>query len=131
MALGRKHILLVDDEDDIREVAALSLEAVGGWRVSSASDGASGIVMARAERPDAILLDVMMPGLDGPATVARLREDPLTRDIPVILLTAKAQTSDRRRFAELGVAGTLTKPFDPMTLTDQIAAILDRERQTS
>src|SRR4028119_603251 len=121
-----KHILLVDDEDDIREVAALSLEAVGGWRVSSASDGASGVAMALAEAPDAILLDVMMPGLDGPATVARLREDPLTRDIPVILLTAKAQTSDRRRFAELGVAGTLTKPFDPMTLTDQRAAILDR-----
>ena len=86
--------------------------------------------MALAERPDAILLDVMMPGLDGPATVARLRENPLTRDIPVILLTAKAQTSDRRRFAALGVAGTLTKPFDPMTLTDQIAAILDRERHT-
>lgn len=128
--MSPKHILLVDDEDDIREVAALSLEAVGGWRVSSASDGASGVVMARAERPDAILLDVMMPGLDGPATVARLREDPLTRDIPVILLTAKAQTSDRLRFAALGVAGTLTKPFDPMTLTDQIAAILDRERDT-
>jgi len=128
--MSPKHILLVDDEDDIREVAALSLEAVGGWRVSSACDGASGVVMARAERPDAILLDVMMPGLDGPATVARLREDPLTRDIPVILLTAKAQTSDRRRFAALGVAGTLTKPFDPMTLTDQKAAILDRERST-
>ncbi len=128
--MGPKHILLVDDEDDIREVAALSLEAVGGWRVSSASDGASGVDMARAEAPNAILLDVMMPGLDGPATVARLREDPLTRDIPVILLTAKAQTSDRRRFAELDVAGTLTKPFDPMTLTDQIAAILDRERHT-
>jgi CheY-like chemotaxis protein len=106
--MSPKHILLVDDEDDIREVAALSLEAVGGRRVSSASDGASGVVMARAARPDAILLDVMMPGLDGPATVARLREDPLTRDIPVILLTAKAQTSDRLRFAALGVAGTLT-----------------------
>jgi CheY-like chemotaxis protein len=126
-----KHILLVDDEDDIREVAALSLEAVGGWRVSSASGGGSGVAIARAERPDAILLDVMMPGLDGPATVACLREDPLTRDIPVILLTAKAQTADRKRFAELGVAGTLTKPFDPMTLTDQITAILDRVEETS
>jgi CheY-like chemotaxis protein len=124
-----KHILLVDDEDDIREVAALSLEAVGGWRVSSARDGATGAAMALAERPDAILLDVMMPGLDGPATVERLREDPLTRDIPVILLTAKAQGADRRRFAALGVAGTLTKPFDPMTLTDQIAAILDRAEE--
>ena len=124
-----KHILLVDDEDDIREVAALSLEAVGGWRVSSASDGNHGVAMARAERPDAILLDVMMPGLDGPATFARLQEDPLTRDIPVILLTAKAQGADQRRFDQLGVAGTLTKPFDPMMLTDQIAAILDRTEE--
>jgi CheY-like chemotaxis protein len=128
--MNPKHILLVDDEDDIREVAALSLEAVGGWRVSCASGGGSGVAMARAEPPDAILLDVMMPGLDGPATFACLQEDPLTRDIPVILLTAKAQTADRRRFAELGVAGTLTKPFDPMTLTDQITAILDRGKDT-
>lgn len=125
-----RHILLVDDEDDIREVAALSLETVGGWRTSSAGDGGSAIAMARAERPDAILLDVMMPGLDGPATVERLQDDPLTRDIPVILLTAKAQEADRRRFAKLGVAGTLTKPFDPMTLTDQVAAILAREEET-
>ncbi|MEJ7786203.1 MAG: response regulator [Solirubrobacteraceae bacterium] len=125
-----KHILLVDDEDDIREVAALSLEAIGGWRVSTASDGGRGVASALAERPDAILLDVMMPGLDGPATVVRLCEDPQTRDIPVILLTAKAQGADRRRFAELDVAGTLTKPFDPMTLPDQIAAILDRAEET-
>lgn len=117
-------ILVVDDEDDIREVAALSLEAVAGRRVSSACDGESGIALALAEQPDAIVLDVMMPRVDGPATVARLQADPRTRDIPVILLTAKVQDADRRRFAELGVAGTLTKPFDPMTLTDQIAAIL-------
>ena len=128
--MNPKHILLVDDEDDIREVAALSLETVGGWRVSSASDGGSGVAMARAEAPDAILLDVMMPGLDGPATFALLQDDPLTRDIPVILLTAKAQSADRRRFDQLGVAGTLTKPFDPMTLSDQIAAILDRTKET-
>jgi CheY-like chemotaxis protein len=124
-----QHILLVDDEDDIREVAALSLTAVGGWRVTSASDGDSAIAMARAERPDAILLDVMMPDVDGPTTFRRLQEDPHTRDIPVILLTAKAQGADRRRFAELGVAGMLTKPFDPMTLTDQIAAILARREE--
>ncbi len=121
------HILVIDDEDDIREVAALSLEAVGGWRVSSACDGESGIALALAEQPDAIVLDVMMPRVDGPATVARLQADPRTRDIPVILLTAKVQDADRRRFAALGVAGTLTKPFDPMTLTDQIAAILAGE----
>jgi two-component system alkaline phosphatase synthesis response regulator PhoP len=126
--MTRRHILLIDDEDDIREVAALSLTVVGGWRVSSAADGSSGIAMARAERPDAILLDVMMPELDGPATFRGLQDDPRTRDIPVILLTAKAQRADRRRFAALGVAGTLTKPFDPMTITNEIAAILAGEQ---
>ena len=125
-----KHILLIDDEDDIREVAALSLAAIGGWQVSSASDGATGVAMARADAPDVILLDVMMPGLDGPATFERLQDDPLTRDIPVILLTAKAQSADRRRFDQLGVAGMLSKPFDPTTLSDQIAAILDRTKET-
>ncbi len=121
-----KHILLVDDDDDIREVAALSLETVGGWKVSSVGDGAGAIAMARAQRPDAILLDVMMPVLDGPTTFARLQDDPRTRDIPVILLTAKTHAADRLRFAQLDIAGTLSKPFDPMTLTDQIAAILAR-----
>jgi CheY-like chemotaxis protein len=124
--LPPKHILLVDDEDDIREVAALSLETVGGWRVSSVSDGAGAIAMARAERPDAILLVVMMPVLEGPTTFARLQDDPLTRDIPVILLTAKTQAADRLRFAKLDIAGTLSKPFDPMTLADQVSAILAR-----
>jgi two-component system alkaline phosphatase synthesis response regulator PhoP len=122
------HILLVDDEDDIREVATLSLEAIGGWRVSGAGCGADAIAMARAERPDAILLDVMMPGVDGPETFRLLQDDPRTREIPVILLTARAQSADRARFAVLGVAGMLAKPFDPMTLSEQIAAILaDRE----
>jgi len=128
--MSAKHILLVDDEQDIREVAALSLQAIGGWRVSSAADGGRALVMALAEQPDAILLDVMMPGLDGPATFKRLQDNPQTRDIPVIFLTAKAQSADRRKFAELGVAGTLTKPFDPMTLTDQIATILGRMEMT-
>ena len=122
--MSQKHILLVDDEDDIREVAGVSLEAVGGWQVSRASSGAEGIAKALAEQPDAILLDVMMPGIDGAATFKRLQGDPQTRDIPVILLTAKVQAADRHRFEKLGVAGMLTKPFDPMKLSDQVAAIL-------
>ena len=122
--MSQKHILLVDDEDDIREVAGISLEAVGGWQVSRAASGVEGIAKALAERPDAILLDVMMPGIDGPTTFKRLQVDPQTRGIPVILLTAKAQAADRDRFAKLGVAGVLTKPFDPMALSDQVAAIL-------
>ena len=122
--MSRKHILLVDDEADIREVARISLEAVGGWRVSSASSGAEGIAQAIVGRPDAILLDVMMPGIDGPATFKRLQADPQTRDIPVILLTAKVQSADRDRFEKLGVRGMLTKPFDPMKLADEVAALL-------
>jgi two-component system alkaline phosphatase synthesis response regulator PhoP len=122
--MSQKHILLVDDEPDIREVVSLSLEAIGGWRVSSATSGHQGIALARSERPDAILLDVMMPDIDGPATFERLQHDPLTRDIPVILLTAKAGSADHRGFARLGVAGVLTKPFDPTLLSDQVDAIL-------
>lgn len=124
--MSQKHILLVDDEPDIREVVSLSLEAIGGWRVSSATSGHQGIALARSERPDAILLDVMMPDIDGPATFERLQRDPQTRDIPVILLTAKAHSADRRGFARLGVAGVLTKPFDPTQLSDQVDAILAR-----
>ena len=124
--MSKKHILLVDDEDDIREVAGLSLEAVGDWRVSSAASGTEAISKAEADRPDAILLDVMMPDLDGPTTFGRLQADPGTRGIPVILLTAKAQGGDLQRFQDLGVAGVLTKPFDPMTLPGQVAAILER-----
>jgi len=122
--MSQKHILLVDDEPDIREVVSLSLQAIGGWRVSSATSGHQGIALARAERPDAILLDVMMPDIDGPATFERLRRDPQTCDIPVILLTATAQSGDHRGFAGLGVAGVLTKPFDPTLLSDQVDAIL-------
>jgi len=117
-------VLVIDDEDHIREVAEMSLEAVGGWRVLTAASGSAGIELATGQRPDAILLDVMMPELDGPATVARLQADAQTRDIPVILLTAKVQAADRRRFDELGVAAVLAKPFDPMSLPGQVSDAL-------
>jgi len=119
-----RRILIVDDEDDIREVAGMSLEAVGGFEVVTASSGAEGLERARAEQPDAILLDVMMPGMDGPTTFAALREDASTCGIPVILLTAKVQASDRQRFDALGVAAVMTKPFDPMELPGQVADVL-------
>lgn len=129
--MSQQHILLIDDEDDIREVATISLEAFGDWRVSSATGGREGIAMARAERPDVVLLDVMMPDIDGPATLQRLQADPRTCGIPVIFLTAKAQSADRRCFTQLGGAsGVLTKPFDPLTLGDQITAILAKEATT-
>jgi CheY-like chemotaxis protein len=117
-------ILIVDDEDDIREVAALSLETVAGWEVYTASNGQQGLARATELKPDAVLLDVMMPGMDGPATVRELRKNPVTARIPVLLLTAKVQANDQRRFSDLGVQAVLFKPFDPLTLSDEIARVL-------
>ena len=117
-------ILIIDDEDDIREVAALTLEAIAGWEVTSASSGAEGIERALAEQPEAILMDVMMPDMDGPSTFRRMQQTPGIAHIPVLLLTAKVQGVDQRRFADLGVAAVLFKPFDPMTLADQISEAL-------
>ena len=121
--MARK-ILIIDDEDDIREVAALSLESVAGWEVIKASSGAQGLARAEEHQPDAILLDVMMPGMDGPTTFRELRKNQATAGIPVLLLTAKVQGTDQRRFADLGVEAVLFKPFDPMTLSAQIASAL-------
>jgi len=123
-----RRILVVDDDDSIREVAQMSLEMVGSHEVITADCGADGLARARDDQPDVILLDVMMPELDGPATFERLQADPVTRDIPVILLTAKLQSADRARFAQLGVRAVLSKPFDPMTLADEVAEILDWPR---
>jgi CheY-like chemotaxis protein len=117
-------ILIIDDEDDIREVAAMSLETVAGWEVMVANSGAQGLVRAAQYQPDAILLDVMMPGMDGPTTFRELRNNPATARIPVLFLTAKVQATDRRRFADLGILAVLVKPFDPMSLSTQIASVL-------
>jgi len=119
-----RHLLLIDDENDIREVAGLSLEMTQGWTISTASGGAKGIVVAETCAPDAILLDVMMPDMDGPATLRVLQSQEGTRSIPVIFLTAKVQTADRERFMQLGVRGIIAKPFDPITLGDQIRSLL-------
>ena len=117
-------ILIIDDEDDIRAVAALSLETVAGWEVAVASSGAQGVARAERFQPEAILLDVMMPGMDGLATVEALRKNPQTAPIPVVLLTAKTQSSEQQQLAVIGVNGVLMKPFDPLTLAGQIATIL-------
>jgi CheY-like chemotaxis protein len=119
-----RRILIIDDEDDIREVAKLSLESVAGWDVAVANCGAQGLARAAELLPDAILLDVMMPGMDGPTTFKQLRSNPATARIPVLLLTAKVQGTDQRRFADLGVEAILFKPFDPLTLSNQIAGAL-------
>jgi CheY-like chemotaxis protein len=119
-----RRVLIIDDEDDIREVASLSLEAVAGWQIYTASSGMAGITLAEIEKPDAILMDVMMPEFDGPTIFGMMQKNPAIAHIPVILLTAKVQGVDQRRFAGLGVAAVLFKPFDPLTLSQQIADAL-------
>jgi CheY-like chemotaxis protein len=126
--MADRHVLVVDDDSSIREVAHLALELVAGWRVTTAASGSEGWQRAISDRPDVMLLDVMMPGMDGPTALRRLREDPATREIPVIFLTAKVggfgQDSD-----EAGqLAGVIAKPFDPMTLADEVAALLGWQR---
>lgn len=121
-------ILIVDDEPDIRKIAKLSLSRVGGMQVVEAANGPDGVRMAEAERPDAILLDVMMPGMDGPATLALLKAGEATAKIPVVFLTAKAMRSELDRLLALGATAVLTKPFDPMTLPKELQAALQQPK---
>lgn len=119
-----KRILIVDDEEHIREVAAATLEMLGGWEVLTADCGSQAIAVAVAEQPDAIILDVMMPDMDGPAAFRHLQAEPTTSHIPVILLTAKVQADDLSRFGDLGVKAVLAKPFDPIMLPTEVAKAL-------
>jgi CheY-like chemotaxis protein len=119
-----RRVLVVDDEDHIREVAAVSLELTAGWEVRRAGSGTEGIDMALSWRPDAVLLDVMMPDVDGPAAFGRLQSDERTANIPVVFLTAKVQTADRHRYTGLGVKGVIAKPFDPIGLAERMSEIL-------
>ena len=119
-----EHVLLVDDDPDIRLVGELALSSVGGWRATVASSGDEALDLATAERPDVILLDVMMPQIDGPSTLKALRAREETADIPVIFCTAKAQRHEVAYFESLGAAGVIPKPFDPMTLASVVESIL-------
>lgn len=119
-----KKILVIDDESDIREVAKLCLEINSNWEVITADSGEMGLLVATAEKPDAILLDVMMPDMDGLATLEKLQENRKTQDIPVILLTAKVQATQEERYQMSRISAILAKPFDPVNLAGQIASIL-------
>lgn len=117
-------VLIVDDEEDVRYVASLSLGSVGGMTVLEARDGQEGLSIARSEQPDVILLDVMMPGADGPETLRRLRADRKTAHIPVVFLTAKGMAAQLTELDSLGAAGIILKPFDPLTLAAEVTAIV-------
>lgn len=123
-----RHVLCVEDEPDIRLVAQIALETVGGLQVSLCPSGLEAKAMALACRPDLIVLDVMMPGLDGPGTLRELRSDPATAAIPIVFMTAKVQPSEVEQLRALGALEVVAKPFDPMTLAAQLRAIWERPR---
>ena len=117
-------VLLVDDEDDIRTIGQLSLARVGGWQCALAPSGHAALELAQSFHPDLVLLDVMMPGMDGPTTLSRLRAQEATAKTPVIFMTAKIQKQEVARYLELGAVGVIGKPFDPMTLPAEIKRLL-------
>ena len=117
-------VLIIDDEEDTRSIASMSLSILGGVDVMEAEGGLEGIAKAEQDRPDAILLDMMMPVMDGIATLGELQKNPRTNDIPVIFLTAKAMSTEIDRLIRMGAIAVLTKPFDPTTLANQVENIL-------
>ena len=122
--MASKIILVVDDEPDIRRIATIALERLGGFEVFSRASGEAAIEFVRGVRPAVVLLDVMMPGMDGPSTLAQLRQLTLADPVPVIFLTARVQRHDVDRYLGLGAIGVIGKPFDPLTLPTRIAQLL-------
>ncbi len=119
-------ILHVEDDADIQAIARLALEGVGGFEMETCGTGEEALHLARTFRPDLILLDVMMPDMDGVTTLRRLREDPQTEAIPVVFMTAKIQQEEVARLRTEGALDVLVKPFDPMTLAHTLRQIWAR-----
>jgi CheY-like chemotaxis protein len=124
MFMSAKRILLVDDEIRLRNVIQACLENLGGWTVLTAASGREALHKANTEKPDAILLDMMMPDMDGFTLLQQLQSNLDTQSIPVILLTAKVQASNHDRYSQLDVAGVIAKPFEPLKLAEQVTEIL-------
>ena len=122
--MSQPTVLVVDDDDDIRELTQLALETVSGWNIVTAEGGFAAIEMCRAHHPDAVLLDMMMPDMDGLTTFEHLQADPVTRDIPVILFTAKGRVGEKQPWENYAIRGMIAKPYDPMTLGEQVSEIL-------
>jgi CheY-like chemotaxis protein len=123
--VATKKILAIEDEDGLREIIQFSLEAAAGWEVITAASGSEGLAKAKIEQPDAILLDVMMPDMDGVETFRQLQANDLTQNIPTIFLTAKAKNSEQQQFMDLGISGVITKPIKALDLVEQIREILE------
>ena len=116
-------ILIIDDEEDIRVIATLALEDVGGFEVVTAANCAQALLAAETHRPDVILLDVMMPDVNGLVTFDRLQSLPEVRETPIIFMTARVQRSELTELRATDAKGVITKPFDPMTLADEVTEL--------
>jgi CheY-like chemotaxis protein len=119
-------VLLIDDDEDIRKVGRLSLEAVGNFQTAIAASAREGIEAATTDRPDLILMDMMMPGMDGLTALQEIHQTAGLEAVPIVFMTAKVQRSDIDRYVALGAVGVIRKPFDPLTLPEEIRAILER-----
>lgn len=126
MGTELKTILMIDDDEDIRFIAQMSLQDVGGYTVELCECGSKGVEKAREIVPDVILLDVMMPEMDGPTTFQKLKEIPALADVPIIFMTAKSQIHEQDKLMDIGAAAVITKPFDPITLPVEVRDIWKR-----
>ena len=124
-----KHVLYVDDDADIREIVQMSLSLDGQLSVNLCDGGERALVKMRDAPPDLVMLDVMMPGMDGPSLLARMRADEALKHIPVIFMTAKSSASEVTRFKDLSAIGVIAKPFDPMALGRQVKALWDSHHE--
>jgi CheY-like chemotaxis protein len=122
--MSSKRVLIIDDDEAIQTVVQFGIDMAAGWDVFAASSGSKGIQTAQIEQPDVILLDMIMPDMDGIATLQALQAHPQTEQIPVIFLTAKAEVSEKNQFHDLGASGAIAKPFNALDLPEQIARIL-------
>lgn len=122
--MPEKRLLVVDDEINLCTVIQVCLENLGGWEILTALSAREGLAIAQTQRLDAILLDVMMPDMDGISLFQELQKNSVTKVVPVILFTAKVNSSDIDYFTRLGVTGVIAKPFDPMTLAQEVASLL-------
>jgi two-component system, OmpR family, response regulator len=122
-------ILYTEDEADIRSIAEIALEDIGGFTVKYCNSGQEALDQAEKFQPDLLLLDVMMPGMDGPTTLVNLRKIPALAKIPAIFMTAKIQTKEIAEYKEMGVVHVISKPFDPMILAQQIRDCWDKANE--
>ena len=121
-----ERVMMVEDDNDIRTVAGMALEMVGGLKVLACESGAVALAAVKDFAPQLVLLDVMMPGMSGPEVLKALRRDPQTAGLPVVFMTASVQTAELQELRKLGALEVIAKPFDPMTLADQVKAIWAR-----